>query len=30
MVKVECTDFALENLIAIGDYIEKDRLQRYN
>ena len=24
MVKVRWTDFALENLIAIGDYIEKD------
>jgi addiction module RelE/StbE family toxin len=24
MVKVKWTDFALENLIAIGDYIEKD------
>ena len=24
MVKVNWTDFALENLIAIGDYIEKD------
>ena len=24
MVKVEWTDFALENLIAIGDYIERD------
>ena len=24
MVEVEWTDFALENLIAIGDYIEKD------
>ena len=24
MVKVKRTDFALENLIAIGDYIEKD------
>ena len=26
MVKVKWTDFALENLIAIGDYIEKDSL----
>ena len=24
MVKVRWTDFALENLIAIGDYIERD------
>jgi len=24
MVKIRWTDFALENLIAIGDYIEKD------
>jgi len=24
MVKISWTDFALENLIAIGDYIEKD------
>jgi len=24
MVKVKWTDFALENLIAIGDYIERD------
>ena len=24
MVKVKWTDFAIENLIAIGDYIEKD------
>ena len=24
MVKVKWTDFALENLVAIGDYIEKD------
>jgi len=24
MVKVRWTDYALENLIAIGDYIEKD------
>ena len=24
MVKVEWADFALENLIAIGDYIERD------
>ena len=24
MVKVRCTDFVLENLIAIGDYIERD------
>jgi len=24
MVKIKWTDFALENLIAIGDYIEKD------
>ena len=24
MVKVNWTDFALDNLIAIGDYIEKD------
>ena len=24
MVRVKWTDFALENLMAIGDYIEKD------
>jgi plasmid stabilization system protein ParE len=24
MVKVKWTDFALENLVAIGDYIERD------